>query len=198
MRHRQLWPTAGLLLVLLLLSGGWSPPGPPPLPPDADASVQLTGQDPLPSTPTLERFTVDPRRTPIETGDHVPMHAVIEGAPGQDRARLHVVVDRSNSGPAPEAELEPAPVELGSGQPALIVAFWQPEEPGRYEIDGHVHAGDQRLDLPDRSAEVHQAADPQPVDGSTLSVGIAPGTVLWALVFVGLAVAAHVRDRGES
>lgn len=142
--------------------------------------------------PRLEQFSVDPRDPPIQVGDVVPIHVVVDPGQPLDALQIHITADRQSTGMSRDAEIEPRP-ETAPGGPALQVGFWEPSEPGRYELSGHVHLGEQTLDLPLRTATVQPAAaqDADVQDGSSLQVGIAPGTVLWALVFMGLAYAAQ-------
>lgn len=171
---------AGALLVLLVLAA--TSLGQPIL-----EDEPVAGPD-APEAPGLERFEVDPPEQPVQTGQSIPVRAVLDPGNASGLARLHVRA----AGPPGVDELEPAPVPVG-GEPALLVTFWEPDEPGRYVVTGHVHVGGHELVLPIREGRVWSAdaLDGQPVDGSTWSIGIAPGTVLWSLVFMGLAYASQ-------
>lgn len=163
----------------------------PPEPPSAPIELQ-TGDAEDSEASQLEQFSIDPRDPPIQAGDVVPIHVVVDPGQPVDILQLHVTADRKSTGMSRDAEIEPRP-ETAPGGPALQVGFWEPSEPGHYELSGHVHLGEQTLDLPTRTATVEPAAaqDTDVQDGSSLQVGIAPGTVLWALVFMGLAYAAQ-------
>lgn len=157
----------------------------------------IVGQPGDPADARVQRFEVDPPEQPVETGDWVPIRAVIAPTASAKEARLHVRA----AGPDGVEELEPAPSTV-RGEPVLLVTFWEPGEPGRYIVSGHVHIGDERVPLPIREGRVwsSQALDRQPVDPSTWAIGIAPGTVLWSLAFMGLAYASQrwLLDRDDN
>lgn len=162
MTRGRLLVHAGLLVALAALA------------PAADASE---------ASPAVDRVEVDPR-LPSEGGS-VSVRVVVDGVLGHDRARLHVLVDHADG----ETELEPEPVPAG-GDEVMLLAFWDAEEPGPFEVTGHVHVGDERVELPARDGLVRSGSP----DGSAPSVPhpLAPGTVLWATAFAGLALAAYL------
>lgn len=191
--QRRARVVGALLLILLALLPATASQIAAPSSPTGDPPPGSSG---APGAPSVERFVVDPPHQPVATGDSVTIRAIVDPGDVTSLARLHVRA----AGPGGVEELEPAPVPVANS-PALLVTFWEPREPGRYIVTGHVHLDGDELPLPVREGRVwsSQALDRQPVDPSTWQIGIAPGTVLWSLVFMGLAYASQrwMLDSGD-
>lgn len=185
--QRSLGPAAAVGIVFLLVSTS-APLVAQPVAPELAEPVTALANDP----DGFEITTFEPvaRDDTVRMGDTVPVHTVVESNGYQGPLALHVEIQ----GPEGAKDLEPNPLPPRPSGTALLVAFWTPRSEGPHLLEGHIHAGTDRIPLPPR-AEIVEPSEAttqsqDSVDGSTWSVGIAPGTVLWSLMFMGLAFAA--------
>lgn len=183
-----------ILLALVLTPTLAAPVEPQPVDPSLMALSAPAGD-----APRIDRFSIQTDGDRAVAGDVVPLHVVVADTGTAARAALHVTV----RGPDDRSDLEPLASQLHGPARELLVAFWEPEQAGRYELGGHVHVGKTVLELPDRTEHVEPATAfagedaSDPLDPSTWAIGIAPGTVLWSLVFLGLAYASQRRRRRD-
>lgn len=133
--------------------------------------------------PTVDRVEVDPQMPTVEGS--VSVRVFVDGVSGHDRARLHAVVDHADG----ETVLHPPEIPAG-GDTVLLFAYWEPPGEGPYQVDGHVHVGEHRLELHPQEGLVRSGWSQDPT--SPLPEPLAPGSILWGTAFAGLALAAYL------